>query len=50
VSARAASRSKDTYLGERYRPQARRSGDKKRIRQLERLGHKVTLQQLPEVA
>jgi transposase len=89
-SARAASRSKGTYLGERYRRLARRRGDKKAIiaiahdiltatwhmlttgeiyrelgpaivserdadnarrraiRQLERLGHKVTLQPLPE--
>ena len=91
-SARAASRSKDTYLVERYRRLARRRGDKKAIiaiaheildatwimlstgeiyreqgptivserdasnarrraiRQLERLGHKVTLQPLPEAA
>jgi transposase len=91
-SARAASRSKGTYLGERYRRLARRRGDKKAIiaiaheiladtwhmlstgeiyreqgpaivserdadnarrraiRQLERLGHKVTLQPLPEAA
>jgi transposase len=91
-SARAASRSKGTYLGERYRRLARRRGDKKAIiaiaheiltatwhmlstgelyreqgpqviserdaenarrralRQLERLGHKVTLQPLAEAA
>ena len=91
-SARAASRSKGTYLGERYRRLARRRGDKKAIiaiaheiltatwhmlstgelyreqgpqviserdaenarrraiRQLERLGHKVTLQPLGEAA
>jgi transposase len=89
-SARAASRSKGTYLGERYHRLARRRGDKKAIiaiaheiltatwqmlttgelyreqgptiisereaeaarrraiRQLERLGHKVTLEPLPE--
>jgi transposase len=89
-SARAASRSKGTYLGERYRRLARRRGDKKAIiaiaheiltatwqmlstgeiyreqgpaiiserdadnarrraiRQLQRLGHKVTLQPLTE--
>ena len=91
-SARAASRSKGTYLGERYRRLARRRGDKKAIiaiaheiltatwhmlstgelyreqgpqviserdadnarrraiRQLERLGHKVTLRPLAEAA
>lgn len=91
-SARAASRSKGTYLGERYRRMARRRGDKKAIiaiaheildatsimlstgevyreqgpaviserdadnarrraiRQLERLGHHVILQPLPEAA
>jgi transposase len=91
-SARAASRSNGTYLGERYRRLARRRGDKKAIiavaheilsacwhmlttgeiyreqgpaivserdadnarrravRQLQRLGHKVTLQPLPEAA
>ena len=91
-SARAASRSKSTYLGERYRRLARRRGDKKAIiaiaheiltatwpmlstgeiyreqgpaivserdanharrraiRQLQRLGHNVTLQPLPEAA
>ena len=91
-SARAASRSKGTYLGERYRRLARRRGDKKAIiaiaheiltatwhmlstgelyreqgpqviserdaqnarrraiRQLERLGHKVTLEPLAEAA
>jgi transposase len=89
-SARAASRSKGTYLGERYRRLARRRGDKKAIiaheilsacwhmlttgeiyrehgpaivserdadnarrraiRQLERLGHKVTLQPIPQAA
>lgn len=91
-SARAASRSKGTYLGERYRRLARRRGDRKAIiaiaheildatwimlstgeiyreqgptivserdadnarrraiRQLERLGHQVTLQPLPEAA
>lgn len=88
-SARAASRTRDTYLSERYRQLARRRGDKKAIvalaheiltatwhmlttgeiyretgpaplreqaqgrarnralRQLEKLGHKVTLQPLP---
>jgi transposase len=91
-SARAASRSRGTYLGERYRRLARRRGDKKAIiaiaheilsatwhmltngelyreqgpeiisqrdientrrraiRQLERLGHKVILETLPEAA
>lgn len=91
-SARAASRSKGTYLGERYRRLVRRRGDKKAIivmaheiltatwhmlatgeiyrelgpaviserdadntrrraiRRLERLGHTVTLQPLPETA
>jgi transposase len=91
-SARAASRSKGTYLGERYRRLARRRDDKKAIiaiaheilaatwqmlttgelyreqgptinsereaerarrsaiRQLERLGHKVVLEPLPEAA
>jgi len=91
-SARAASRSKGTYLGERYRRLARRRGDRKAIiaiahdiltaawhmlstgeiyreqgpaivserdaanarrraiRQLERLGHTVTLGPLPEAA
>jgi transposase len=91
-SARAASRSKSTYLGERYRRLARRRGDKtaiiaiaheiltatwpmlstgeiyraqgpaivserdannarrRAIRQLQRLGHKVTLQPLPKAA
>ena len=91
-SARAASRSKGTYLGERYRRLARRRGDRKAIiaiaheiltatwhmlstgelyreqgpqviskrdaenarrraiRQLERLGHKVTLEPLAEAA
>ena len=91
-SARAASRSKGTYLSERYRRLARRRGDRKAIiaiaheiltatwqmlstgevyrehgpaivserhadnarrraiRQLERLGHTVTLQPLPEAA
>ena len=91
-SARAASRSKDTYLGERYRQLARRRGDQKAIvataheiltaswqmlttgelyreqgptiisereadntrrraiRQLERLGHKVTLEPIKQAA
>jgi transposase len=91
-SARAAGRSKGTYIGERYRQLARRRGDKKAIvataheiltatwhmlstgelyreqgptvvrerdaeharrraiRQLERLGHQVALQPLPEAA
>jgi transposase len=91
-SARAASRTKGTYLGERYHRLAARRGDKKAIvaiaheiltaswqmlttgelyreqgaaiisereaertrrraiRQLERLGHKVTLEPLPEAA
>jgi transposase len=91
-SARAASRSRGTYLAERYRRLARRRGDKKAtlaiaheiltatwqmlttgqlyreqgtaiisereaenarrraIRQLERLGHKVVLEPLPEAA
>ncbi len=91
-SARAASRTKETYLSERYRQLARRRGDKKAIiaiaheiltathhmlstgelyretgpaplrehaaervrnraiKQLERLGHKVTLEPLPEAA
>ncbi len=91
-SARAAARTKETYLSERYRQLARRRGDKKAIiaiaheiltaawhmltngelyretgpapirehaierarnraiRQLERLGHKVTLDELPKAA
>ncbi|MGI8411760.1 MAG: IS110 family transposase [Solirubrobacteraceae bacterium] len=91
-SARAAARTKETYLSERYRQLARRRGDKKAIiaiaheiltaawhmltngelyretgpapirehaierarnraiKQLERLGHKVTLDELPKAA